>query len=464
MIPSAEHARRRHAVFERLHGPILLMGNGLRDRNLPGYGLPFRQDSNFLYLTGCALPDAAALLEDGRFSLFLPVRDLDDALWHGERPSLTEIRDNLGADEVRDVRELATHVRGRPVRTVAVADANKNRLASEWTGAHLQFGSHPGDFELIDTLIDLRRTKSEAEIVELREAGHHTGVAFEAVMRATRPGGHERSLTALFHAVLAARGLTTGYDTILTQSGEILHHHGHDHPLRDGRLLLVDGGGELPSGYGVDITRTWPVSGRFSPQQRAAYDAVLAAQEAAIASIRVGVRYREVHDASSREIARFLLDEGLARGSVDSVVDLGAHALFYPHGVGHHLGLDVHDLEAWGDRASYPPDRGRSEQFGTRNLRLDLPLGLHWVVTVEPGFYVIPSLLRDATLRERFAGIVNFERAAEWFGFGGIRIEDDVRVTSSAAELLTSVPKTVPDIEDWIGTATGAEERLCLGP
>lgn len=462
MIPTPEHAARREALRKRLPEPILLLGNGTRARNLPGYGLPFRQDSTFLYFTGCAVPGAAALLDDDGFTLFLPRAAPDDALWHGHVTPIEEQGAALGADRARDLAELDDAIAGRPLHTLAVPDEERNRWASERLGIPLRYGVHHGSPELVEAVIALRRVKSPAELAEMREAAAHTRVAFESVMRATRPGGHERVLAALFQAVLAARGCTTGYDTILSQSGEILHNHAHDQTLATGRLVLLDGGGEVASGYGVDITRTWPVSGWFAPRQRAAYDAVLEAQAASIALCQAGTRYRLVHDASSRVLARFLLDEHLLRcASVDEAVETGAHALFFPHGVGHHLGLDVHDLENFGDLPSYPPDHSRSEQFGTRYLRLDLPLEPGWVVTVEPGFYVVPAILHDPALRERFRDQVDFERAEAWIGFGGIRIEDDVHITSGQPEVLTSVPRSPTEVERLVGSGPPAEELLC---
>jgi Xaa-Pro aminopeptidase len=440
---------------------VLLMGNGERARNLPMNKVPFRQDSTFLYFTGCDVPGAAALLVDGRYELFLPEPAADDPLWHGTVPSLAELGAKHGADAVFPEAELASRAARLQPRTLAVADDARCAVAASLAGAPLRYGELNGDDELIDAVIALRRVKEPAEIAELREAARITALAFRTTMRATRPGSHERGLWTLFEAVLRMGGCTTGYDTILTQSGEILHNHAHSQELWAGRMLLLDGGGEVASGYGVDITRTWPVTGRFDTQQKAAYEAVLEAQLASIALCTVGTRYREVHDRSCLILARFLCDEGLIRGTPEAAVESGAHALFFPHGVGHLLGLDVHDLENFGDRPAYLPGVGRPEPFGTRYLRLDLPLEAGWVVTIEPGFYVVPAILRDPELRDRFSGLVDFDRAAQWVGFGGIRIEDDVHVTAAGPEVLTqTVPTRVAELEAVIGTGPTAEALL----
>ncbi|MEN0063068.1 MAG: aminopeptidase P family protein [Myxococcota bacterium] len=458
-----DFAKRRKRLTSMVEGPIVLLGNGEQSRNLPMNKLPFRQDSTFQYFTGCPEPGAAAFLDGDRFELFLVTADADDALWHGPRPDIEARGAHYGADRTRPSSELA-QVLTAESRSLAVADPVRNQIVTQHTGQALAFGSEYGDDALVDAVIALRRTKDPDEIEELREAARITRLAFEATMAATHPGGHERHLWTLFEAVLRLEGCDTGYDTILTQSGEILHHHGHADALQSGRLVLLDGGGELVrSRYTVDITRTWPVSGTFDPRQRAAYAAVLEAQAQSIAACKPGVRYREVHDVSCRVLARFLLDEKLVTGTVDSVVDIGAHALFFPHGVGHHLGLDVHDLENFGDRSSYERGASRPDAFGTRNLRLDLPLEPGWVVTIEPGFYVVPAILEDAALRERFAATVDFDAAAKWTGFGGIRIEDDVWVTPEGPEVLTTVPKTIEAIEALVGSGPSPEERLC-GP
>ncbi len=467
MISAETHKQRRLQLERSVGRPILLMGNGDRARNLPMSPLPFRQDSTFLYFTGCTTPGAAALLVDGDCTLFLPPTGEDDTLWHGPTPSPAELQALLGVDDVRPDSELPiavqTHVDDREsnVAVLAVADENRNRLASGLTGQALQFGRLHGDDDLVSAVIKLRRKKTAEELSEMRTAAVHTAAAHIAVAAATKPASHERALATLFDAVLTSRGCVPGYSTILTQRGEVLHNHDHIDPLQAGRLLLVDGGAEVASGYGCDVTRTWPVSGAFNGRQRAAYEAVLEAENTAISVCKAGIRYKEVHDAASRVLACFLADEGLVRVSPETAVEMGAHALFFPHGVGHLLGMDVHDLENFGDLPGYPDGRARPEQFGTCYLRLDLELQPGWVVTVEPGFYVVPAILDDPKLRQRFADVVDFDRADSWRGFGGIRIEVDVVVTDGTPEILTvAVPRSVEDVEALVGSGPTAEERF----
>ena len=459
MIPAAEHARRREHLSQRVGAPILLVGNGIRSRNLPLTPLPFRQDSTFLYYTGCAAPGAAALIEEGRTTLFMDPPAEDDALWHGRVTTLAQHRETLGVEDVRPLSTLAeacAPLAGR-LQTLAVPDAEQTRLAARLTDQPLDYPHSPGSDALVDAVIAQRKVRSEVELAELRATMLVTDRAHRAAMAATRPGSHEAIIRAVFDGTVMAAGLTNAYGSIVTVRGEILHNDHYVNPLEDGQLLLLDGGAEAASGYATDITRTWPVSGRFSPRQRAAYEAVLAAQEASIALCTVGRRYREVHETTCLVLARFLADEGLLRCSPEAAVEAGAHALFFPHGVGHLIALDVHDLENFGDRACYDPRYSRSNDFGTAWLRIDLDLEAGMVVTVEPGFYVVPAILDDATLYARFKGLVDFQRARDWVGFGGIRIEDDVVIHADGPEVLSAaIPKSIDAIEAIVGSGAAA--------
>jgi Xaa-Pro aminopeptidase len=456
------HAKRRDRLMARLGRPVLLMGNGPLPRNLPMNILPFRQDSNLLYFTGCDLPNAAALITVSGCTLFLPLPAQDDALWHGVLPTAKALQSHFGVESVQASEELESRCAQLPeIATLAVSDPIRNALTKSITGADLQFGHAYGDLELVDAIIDMRRIKSDAEAQAHREAAKITTLAHCAAMGATRIGGHEREIAALFDGVLAANGCVNGYHSIVTVRGEVLHNPNYTHILGDGDLLLLDGGAELPTGYGCDVTRTWPVNGRFSPRQASAYAAVLEAQKESIALCRPGVRYREVHLASAKILAQWLVDEGLLNCSATEAFETGAHALFFPHGVGHFLGLDVHDLEQFGDRPSYPSSQPRDSQFGLSYLRLDMPLQQGHLVTVEPGFYVVDAILDDPAIRETHKSRLNLEAAAAWRGFGGIRIEDDILVTSGEPENLTdAIPREIQAIEEKTGASQEAAARF----
>ena len=453
MITRETYATRRQRLTQTVNRPILLVGNGARPRNLPMSTLPFRQDSTFLYFTGCHLTGAALTIIDGQSTLYLPQPAEDDALWHGVSQSIEEMAANLGFEHARPIDRLESDVTSlEGVATLAVPDLAQTQLAARLTGKDLAFGRKNGDQDLVDAVISMRRVLSPVEHEQMRTAAKITRAAHLAAMAATRPGAHERELAAAFQFEVAKAGLTLAYPSIVTVRGEVLHNFEYVNVLEEGQLLLLDGGAEAATGYATDVTRTWPVSGVFSPRQRAAYDAVLQAQLESIDLVREGTRYRDVHTKSSEVLATFLADEGLLKCSPSVAVETGAHALFFPHGVGHLLGLDVHDLENFGDQAAYPPGRRRSTQFGTGYLRLDLDLEPGMVVTVEPGFYVVPAILDDPALVDQFSSLVDFEAARQWVGFGGIRIEDDVVVTPGNPDVLTAdIPKDPDEICAAVG-------------
>lgn len=457
-----DYPARRARLLDRVRAPVLLVSNGVRARNLPINALPFRADSTFAYFTGCDEPGAAALIDGDGLTLFLTPPADDDALWHGFVDTLEDRRVRWGADRALPLDQLdaACARHAGALLSLAVPDTARTALAARLTGLDLAWPARPGPEALMDAVIALRRTHDAWEIDRMRAAAAVAADAHRAAMRATRPGGNEREVAALFDAVVYARGAVNSYPSIVTVRGEILHNPHHRHPLRAGDLLLLDGGAEV-DGYASDVTRTWPVRGTFDARQRDAYQLVLETQLACIAMVRPGIRYRDIHFAAMSWLAEGLRHLGLLRCGVVEAVETGAVGLFFPHGVGHLIGLDVHDLENFGDRPAYAPGRRRPTQFGARYLRLDLDLEPDLCVTIEPGFYVAPAILHDPELRRVHHARVDFARAEGWLGFGGIRIEDDVRVTGGDPEVLTAaIPKTIDAVEAEVGRGPSAAERL----
>jgi Xaa-Pro aminopeptidase len=267
-------------------------------------------------------------------------------------------------------------------------------------------------------------------------------------MSSTRPGVREHTVRAAMEAALLDRGMTVAYGSIVTVHGEVLHNETHHHVLGQRDLLLADVGAETASGWAGDVTRTWPVSGRYSATQRDLYEVVLAAQRTTIAAVRPGVRYRDLHLLAARTLATGLTALGILRGDPEELVADGVVYLLFPHGIGHLLGLDVHDMEDLGDRAGYLPGRTRAPDFGIRYLRLDRDLQPGMAVTIEPGIYIVPGILGDSKLIERARGRLDRARLDQFSDVRGIRIEDDVLVTPEGHEVLTAeIPKTRAAIE-----------------
>jgi Xaa-Pro aminopeptidase len=473
--PAAIFAARRRAVSNRLdQKPAVIFAGGQRARNYPANVYPYRADSHFLYLVGAALPDAAVLLHDDRTDLFVTPPAEDDALWHGAAASTVELREATGVDRVRPLDELNAAVieagGGQRVATLPSADPITRSKQCVLLGRHWPNDAPPGidsfdppDLSLADAMIATRIVHDDAALDMIRKAVDATVAAHLGGMALTKPGLLEHDVRAAMERELLARGCEPAYGPIVTVHGEILHNTTYDHRLEPGDLLLADVGGEH-RGWSSDVTRTWPVSGSFSPTQRALYDIVLAAQHDAIAMVRPGVRYRDVHLAACLTLARGLVDEKILRGDPESLVEQGAHALLFPHGVGHLLGLDVHDMEDLGDRAGYATGRTRSTQFGLGYLRLDRDLVPGMVVTIEPGLYVVPALLRNEDLARPFIASKTFDPAAleRFSDVRGIRIEDDVLCSPTGPAVLTeAIPKSPETVEAAVGANWRSREAPC---
>jgi Xaa-Pro aminopeptidase len=457
--PAACFIARRRALASRLGGPALLFSGVARPQNYPANVFPFRPDSHFLYLTGMWLENAAVLVRPEGDVLFMPAEDPGDVVWHGPSPSWEEVKAATGVAEVRDIGSLDATATGSGTATLPAIDAitrfRQGRLLGRaWAdpGAVVELGDR--DAALADAMIGLRLVHDEPAKELMRLAGQATVEAHLAGMRATKPGMRESDVRAAMEAPLMARDMGTSYPSIVTVHGEILHSRGYDNTIAAGDLLLADVGA-AHRGWAGDVTRTWPVSGKFSATQRAIYEIVLASQLAAIAAVKPGVRYRDIHLATGLIIARGLVDEGILKGDPEGLVERGAHALFFVHGLGHLLGLDVHDMEDLGDRAGYAPGRTRSTQFGLSYLRLDRDLVPGMAVTIEPGFYQIPALLEPGSeLVAPFDADGSLDRRvlAKFADVRGIRIEDDVLVTDTGNEVLTgALVKRASDVEAVVG-------------
>ena len=456
--PAAPYVSRRRALGARLEGPALVFSGVSQPINYPANVHPFRPGSHFLYLTGAWIEDAALLVDGDRDVLFMPPFDPEELIWHGPSPSWDDFKAATGVAEIRDIAELGGALSSQTATLPAVDPRTRFRqgslLGRGWADPSAAVVLDERDAALADALISLRLVHDETAVAMLRGAAEATVAAHRAGMAATRPGLRESDVRAAMEAELIARDMTTAYGSIVTVHGEILHSRGYDNPIAAGDLLLADVGASN-RGWAGDVTRTWPVSGKFSPTQRSMYELVLAAQLAAIERVEPGTRYRDIHLAASLVIARGLVDEGILRGDPEGLVERGAHALFFVHGLGHLLGLDVHDMEDLGDRAGYAPGRARSSQFGLGFLRLDRDLAPGMAVTIEPGFYQVPALLAPGSeLTAPFDADKTLDRAAlaKFADVRGIRIEDDVLVTATGHEVLTKAAVKRPDlVEDAVG-------------
>ena len=442
-------ADRRARLSAQLSGPALLVAGQSRPRNFQHNRFPFRAESHFLYLVGRSLEGAALLVTPSGATLYAPAADPEAELWTGPMTTLDDLAKELGL-EVRPIEELAG---ASDVAALPPQDLETSLWLSELLDRDLEPGGGvelaAQDVQLAEAMIALRLHHDGAAVEQLREAAAVTYRAHMAGMRATHAGDREASVRAVMEAAIIAAGCSTAYGSIVTVHGEVLHNERHDGILGANDLLLADVGAETREGFAGDVTRVWPVAGRFSATQRAAYEVVLAAQSAAILAVKPGVRYLEVHRAAGLALVQGLIGIGILRGEAHDLYGRGAAALFFPHGVGHLLGLDVHDMEDLGDRAGYAPGRERSTLPGDRYLRLDRDLAPGMCVTVEPGFYQIPRILSRPSEVGELESALNRTELARFADVRGIRIEDDVLVTDVGCEVLSAaVPKSVADVQD----------------
>jgi len=445
---------RRQKLASLIDFPVILWSGSEGPRNYPANVYPFRASSHFLYFAGLPLPNAAIRLEAGKLELFIDDSAPSSALWHGEMPKREEIAAQIGADTARTMSELKH--RGSNAASIPVQNYRTTLVQSQVLHRSI---SSPYDLDGIDkelakAIITLRLTHDAGALAELRKAATVTVAAHKAGMTATPSAKIEAQVRAAMESIFIAHNMTTSYNSIVTVHGEVLHNEQYHHLLQPGDLLLADVGGETDTGWAADVTRTWPVSGKFSPTQRDIYDVVLAAHDAGIAKIRPGVEYRDIHLLAATVIAEGLVDLGILQGNPQDLVEIDAHALFFPHGIGHLLGLDVHDMEDLGDLAGYEEGRNRSDRFGLGYLRLNRPLKSGMLVTIEPGFYQVPAILNNAENRAKYQDVVNWERLAQFVDVRGIRIEDDVLVTDTGSEVLTiALPNDASTIEHLVNQA-----------
>lgn len=441
--------QRRHKLGDRLHTPVLLWSGSAPSRNFPANRHPFRASSHFLYFAGVPLQDTVISLQEGQLILFMDDATPADALWHGPSPKRSDIADHLGAVAHYPLAELQTErqqvaqsVATIPMQNVVTRQHQMQVLGRPLGEANALEGQ---DLALAEALVELRLVQDDWTIAAIQQAVDITVKAHLAGMAQTHHAKTEAEVRAAMERVIMAAQMEPAYQSIVTTHGEVLHSQTYPHTLNAGDLLLVDVGAEHPLGWASDVTRTWPVSGQWSATQRAIYDVVLAAHDACIAAIRPGVEYRDIHLIGATAIAAGLVDLGILSGNIATLVERGAHGLFFPHGIGHLLGLDVHDMEDLGDLAGYAPGRLRSNEYGMQYLRLNRPLAPGMVVTIEPGFYQVPGILEDQECRVAFSDCVNWERLTDFTDVRGIRIEDDVLVTATGCRVLTSALPTQAD-------------------
>lgn len=462
MFASKTYINRRDELKKIMKSGILFFPGAVdTPMNYRSNTYKFRQDSTFLYYFGIDAPNLAAVIDvdNDREIIFGDDRDIEDIVWMGPEKSISEKAFGVGISETKSMSKLieaiASHTKAGEI--VHYLPQHQSQIMIEfekWISIHPAEVNNKSSKELIRAVVKQRSIKSDEEVAEIEKALDISYLMNTIAMRASSAGTLEREIFGAVEGLALGMGNGVSFPVIFSVNGETLHNHHHENIMKDGDLALLDSGAESLLHYASDITRTFPVSGKFTTRQKDIYNIVLDSQLEAINSIKPEVSYKDIHLKTAEVIANSLKEIGLMKGNIDDAVKEGAHALFYPHGLGHMLGLDVHDMEGLGEVfVGYDEKTQRSDQFGLAYLRLAKELHPGFVITVEPGIYFIPQLYKNWKAENKLAEFINYDKVGEYMDFGGIRIEDDVLVTETGNRVLgkTPIPKTVDEVEKACG-------------
>ena len=439
-------------------GLVLILGNGEAPANYTDNTYKFRQDSSFLYFFGLNQPGFAGVIDidSGDEYIFGNDVDMDDIIWMGPQPSVKDMAARVGVSKTAPFARLADCMKtaisqGRRIHFLPPYRFRNMLLLEELLGIRPALVKNYASLELIKAVVDLRSVKEPCEIEEITKACNIGYEMHTAAMRNCKPGVKEQYIAGLIEGIAASYGSMVSFPVILSQNGETLHNHDHSQILQEGRMMLTDAGAEEVSHYCSDFTRTVPVGGKFLTRQKEVYNIVLAANNKAIEIAKPGVTYQYVHLEVCKVLAQGLKDLGLMKGDVNEAVAAGAHALFMPHGLGHMMGLDVHDMEDLGQiYVGYDDETRPIDQFGTSSLRMGRRLQEGFVITDEPGCYFIPALIDQWRAQGIHKEFLNYDKIETFKDFGGIRLEDDILIIPGGSRFLGDkrTPITVEEVEE----------------
>ncbi len=458
MFPKEVYWQRRKNLREIVgDGVILFLGNDESAMNYKDNTYHYRQDSSFLYFFGINKPGFHGVcdINSGTDTIYGDDLTVESVIWMGTQPSVKELAAQVAVESTASLAKLTSDL------ATAMKSGRKIHVLPPYRGDHLirltallgisreEVQKYVSD-ELIAAVVKLRAVKDQYEITEIEKAVEVAGIMHATAMKMGFAGNFERELAGAIEGIALSHGGPVSFPVILSMDGQTLHNHYHGNELVDGRLVICDAGAETEMCYASDITRTFPVGGQFSTQQEEIYAIILSANEQSIKASVPGRTNREIHLMAARIIAEGLQELGIMKGDPDEAVAAGAHALFFPHGLGHMMGLDVHDMENLGENyVGYTDTLKRSDQFGLAYLRMGRELEPGFVMTIEPGCYFIPALIEKWKSEKKFLQFINYSKAESYLGFGGVRIEDDILITDTGSRLLgTPIPKSSEAVEE----------------
>lgn len=465
MFSKEVYARRRQTLVAKMadsaaegkRGIALFIGNTEAPAQYKDNCYKFRQDSTWLYFFGIDQPLYAAIidLDNGNETIFANDVEIGDIIWMGPQPSVASVAASVGVEKSAPYTDLNVAVakvlaEGRPVHFVKPSRYYNTMKIASLLGCGTDEVAGRFSLALTKAIISMRLVKEDCEIEAIDDACN-LGYEMHTVARnSIVPGIIEQEIVGKMDGVTLSKGWGVSFPTILTQHGETLHNHLHDKIIEPGKLMVIDAGAESNVHYASDFTRTYPTSGKFTAKQREIYQIVCDCNEFAFSMTRPGISYREVHLKTMHLMLEELRALDIVRGNVQDMVEAGIAGLFMPHGLGHNMGLDVHDMEDYGENyVGYDDDQSRSPQLGLGSLRMARKLVPGNVITDEPGIYFIPALIEKWKSEKTYQGFVNYSKLESYYDFGGIRLEDDVLVTADGARRLGKerLPISPDDVE-----------------
>ncbi len=456
MFSKETFLQRRAALRQKIdRGILLFCGNEESSMNYADNTYHFRQDSSFLYFWGMDYAGLNAVidLDEGADILFGNDLTVEDIVWMGTQPTLLERGDKYGIREVRPAGQLAGYLeeavkKGRTIHFLPPYRPENKLKLFRWLGIHPDETKAKASIPFTRAVVDLRNHKSEDEIAEIEKAVNLSVDMHVAAMRMARAGMKEAELAARVQEIALAAGGQISFPVIMTINGQTLHNHYHGNTLKSGDMVLCDCGAETDLRYCGDLSSTFPVDKTFTPRQREIYQITLDAHEAALATLVPGRPFRDAHFTACLTIAEGLKGMGMMKGNLEEAVNAGAHALFFPCGTGHMMGLDVHDMEDLGEVYVGYDGEPKSTLFGLKSLRLARPMEVGFVATIEPGIYFIPELIDLWRSQGKFTEYLDYEAVNAYRDFGGIRNEEDIVITPGGYRVLGKrKPKTIEEVE-----------------
>lgn len=454
MFGTETYVQRRALLKKKVgSGVLLFLGNDECGLNYEDNTFRYRQDSTFLYYFGLSSAGLSAIIDidEDREIIFGDELSIDAIVWMGSQPTLRDKCERVGISETKPFAEITDYLhkcvqKGKMIHYLPPYRAEHKLKIMDWLG--IPPARQEGSVPFIRAIVAQRNYKSPEEIVEIEKACNVTADMHIAAMKFLRPGMFEYEVLAEMNRVAQAAHCELSFATIATINGQTLHNHYHGNRVKPGDLFLIDAGAEVESGYAGDMSSTIPADKTFTTRQREVYDVQNAMHLGSVKALRPGISYMKVYELSAQVMVEGMKDLGLMKGNAEDAVREGAHALFYPHGLGHMMGLDVHDMENLGEVWVGYNGQPKSTQFGRKSQRLAIPLEPGFVHTVEPGIYFIPELIDRWKAEKKFADFINYEKVETYKDFGGIRNEEDYLITETGARRLgKKIPLTPEEVE-----------------